>query len=223
MMYKSWQRIVLVSGFAAIASVFLQACGQTADTAAKTQSSESIERSRVSGPVGLQVFVEENGRITSIGLASGWGRFVHNDLGNLETVVYDNGYIDAYTYNDKARVIEVTRSSDQALVENVFTFDFTQGYVTSWDAASEQYTEHELTWGASFYDRLVTTVFDHLDKSTVAAGLNSDHISFVKGNCVCQYGNASSCEGGNGTTTNCQQQGGCGNNNPCVWRGALAQ
>lgn len=218
MMYKSWQRIVLVSGFAVIASVFLQACGQTSDSTAKTQINEDVDQSRVSEKVGLQVFVEDHGRITSIGLASEQGKFVHNDLGNLETVDYDNGHTDAYMYNDTDRIIEVTRSDKEGQVEKMFTFDFTQGYVTSWYAETDKYTEYDFKLGESFYDRLVTTVFDQLDKSTVTAALDS-HVRFVTGNCVCQTGNAASCENGHDTTYECGRQGGCGNNNPCVWRG----
>ncbi len=223
-MVKSWQRLTLVLGLAVMVSIFVQACGQTSGISETAKTIVSVDDARVTEPISLQVFVEDHGRITSIGLASDSGRFIYNELGNLQKVVYDNGYMDVYNYNDNNRIIEVTRENAAGTVEDVFVFDFTAEYATRWDVVSDEVTELDFNMDESFYDRLVIAVFEPSKNSTVAASvIEKNYRQLATGNCVCQYGNAASCEGGHGTNYSCTRQGGCGNNNPCVWRGGMAE
>lgn len=198
MKFKSWQRATLILGLTILVSSPDPAFGKPK-------------------PVSLHVFVEQHGRITLIGLASDRGTIIHNDRGLLDAVVYDNGYADLYAYFDSDRVIEVTRENDEGEVESVFQFDFTGAHATKWDANSDEVIVRTFDLGEAFYDRLVAAVFKQPEKK----GTGSEPISFsFTNNCVCRYGNDTSCEGWS-DKDQCRTNQSCGKKGEhmCVWRG----
>lgn len=202
MKFKSWQRATLILGLTILVSPSAPAWGKPE-------------------PVSLHVFVEQqHGRITLIGLASDRGTIIHNDRGLLDAVVYDNGYADLYTYFDSDHVIEVTRENDKGEVESVFRFDFTGAYATKWDANSDEVIRRTFDLGEAFYDRLVATAFKQPRRKT-EAGSGSASFSFTS-NCVCRYGNDTSCEGWS-DKDQCKTNQTCGTQDEhmCVWRGNI--
>ena len=176
-------------------------------------------------PKPLHTFVEQHGRITSIGLAGDTGQFIHTDAGLLDQVLYENGYTDYYTYSDNEYIIEVIREDDQGLIESVFTFDFIRGTGAKWDAQTDTTIRKVFDHlDPQFYEQLVFTEFQRqkLDVQAKGGSLHVVRIStLVSMDCVCQYGPSLICDT-NDDKVRCVDED-CpykGKRISCVWRGA---
>lgn len=173
-------------------------------------------------PTLLQPFAGKHGRILAFPAASDYGAFDYDKSNRLAYIFYNNGVTDLYAYDDDGEVVEVTRDDANAEPTTVFTFDLVRGLATRLSLVTGEIEERRFALGDQSYDSLFPV--GHFDGTTLSGdGVSPDPEVFT-GDCVCQVGHDSVCEG-NDTEKKCELDT-CtykGNTKDCVWRRYLLE